>query len=89
MPHFSIRDVLWLTVVVGVLACWLVEHQTAAKQSQLWAQRQAQLNIALQELQGRLTATEEERATLQRLLAKSSDGRTREVVRGQNRQLSP
>ena len=71
MPQFSIRDAIWLTVIVGVLACWLVDRQSAAKQNRLWAQRQAQLDLAMQELNGQLRSTEEERATLQRLLSKS------------------
>ena len=29
MFRFTIRDVLWLTVVVALAASWLVEHETA------------------------------------------------------------
>jgi len=27
MFHFTIRDVLWLTVVVGLAAAWLADHR--------------------------------------------------------------
>ena len=34
MFRFTIRDVLWLTVVVALLAGWLVEHRRARRAEQ-------------------------------------------------------
>jgi hypothetical protein len=31
MFHFSIRDVLWLTVLVGVLVAWWIQHRLDAQ----------------------------------------------------------
>jgi len=42
MFRFSIRDVLWLMVVVGMAICWLAEHRSAVRwrsQSQQWESR--------------------------------------------------
>ena len=58
MFRFTIRDVLWLTVVVGLAVGWFVEHRAterrfAAQEAKLAAQEAAQkidmaaLNTAL------------------------------------------
>ena len=73
MLQITLRDLVWVIVVVGVVACWLVDRQAATRQVQLLNQRQAQLNIDMQQLQERLMATDKERATLQRLLAKGQN----------------
>jgi len=31
MPRFTIRDVLWLTVVAAVLVAWLLDHREQAR----------------------------------------------------------
>jgi len=71
MPHFTIRDALWLTAIVAILACWAIERQSDTKRSHVLAQRQAHNALEVQQLQLRLKATEDECAALQRLLAKS------------------
>jgi len=73
MAQITLRDLFWVIVVVGVLACWLVDRQTAANQAKLMSQRQAQLTMDIQQLHERLRATDMERATLQRLLAKGQN----------------
>src|SRR5438046_3107917 len=51
MLQITLRDLVWVIVVVGVVACWLVDRQAATRQVQLLNQRQAQLNNDMQSLQ--------------------------------------
>jgi len=39
MFRFTIRDVLWLTVVIGLAVGWWINRTHAAKQEQEWINR--------------------------------------------------
>ena len=42
--RFSIRDVLWLTVVVGMLTAWLVDRSQLAHRLRPWAEWEQLMN---------------------------------------------
>jgi uncharacterized membrane-anchored protein YhcB (DUF1043 family) len=52
MFRFTIRDVLWLTVVVGLMVGWLVEHRRALRVEQ----NQKRLAEQCQSCESKLTA---------------------------------
>jgi IS5 family transposase len=64
MFRFTIRDVLWLTVVVAVLACWLVEHRAALSQAEQAAKRQAENAESQRKLRGQVDAYKQSAAAL-------------------------
>jgi hypothetical protein len=43
MFRFTIRDVLWLTVVVGLACGWWIEHRRAVRQSEELLMRTRQM----------------------------------------------
>ena len=38
MFRFTIRDVLWLTVVVALAVAWWVDHRSHASQTSVWVE---------------------------------------------------
>jgi hypothetical protein len=47
MFRFTIRDVLWLTVMVGILCAWWIEHKRASWQQFVLSRDNANLTEAL------------------------------------------
>ena len=46
--RFTIRDGLWLTIVVALLAYALMAHRSAVSQRRMSAQKEVELSVALQ-----------------------------------------
>ncbi len=44
MFRFTIRDVLWLTVVVGAITGWCVEHSALRQQAEQWEAERERLS---------------------------------------------
>jgi len=46
MFRFTIRDVLWLTVVVALVVGWSMEHAQLTAMNLAWQQQQAEFRMA-------------------------------------------
>ena len=54
MFRFTIRDVLWLTVVVGLGVGWWIDHRRAADQLHVAAHCMDRLVVAMENLEARV-----------------------------------
>jgi len=68
MFRFTIRDVLWLTMVVALLACWSLERVAAVRQGQRSREREANLQIVAEDLRGQLNIAENQNAVMRKLV---------------------
>ena len=57
---FSIRDLLWITVIAALLLCLSLEWLAAMREAQSAAKRQAELSIQVSELEGELKASRQD-----------------------------
>jgi hypothetical protein len=82
MFRFTIRDVLWLMVVVGLACGWWVEHKRAAWQALIHARDADKLTQTVKIQNNRILAKDAENSALSALL----DGARQDVNRLRNRQ---
>lgn len=68
--RFSIRDVLWATVVGALIVCWSLERLAAVRQAQLSTRRQIELTLDIEKLQAHLKASENQLEVMRRLAEK-------------------
>ena len=45
--RFTIRDVLWLTALIGLAAAWFVDHRIVIAEAELWRHRAGLAEIAM------------------------------------------
>jgi hypothetical protein len=70
MFRFTIRDVLWLTVVVGLACGWWMEHRQAVFQTFIFTRDERNLTDALRRAQFAQQRWEQEVDIMGKLLAR-------------------
>ena len=72
MFHFTIRDLLWLTALVAVLAAWSIDHAKTRIDWQLVRENERQLELAKKEVfwsQQRVKMAREQKVSVLRAAA--------------------